>query len=162
MGMKGGELKRMEIQGSQKQDPPVTTSKRFANGKEPPLAEADKRPKVLIVESEGNLLSIIEDILKEKCNVQFGYRNYSGIDCVLRAMPHDLDVVVIGVGFSGNPEQLARQIRTRYPQTRIIKLASTSEHRRITERMSAIKEAVFDNVLNFSYVDQLPRLISGE
>jgi hypothetical protein len=101
-------------------------------------------------------------VLKEKCNIEFGYRNYSGVESVMKIIPADLDVLIIGVGFSGSAELLAREIKSKYPKTMIIKLASTSEHKKITESMEALNEPVFDHVLNFSYIDQLPHIVSPE
>jgi hypothetical protein len=160
MGAEGRELKKREITDSQRPDSKTKEKpSRFVNGKKPSLIEGDSRPKVLIVESQGNLLPMIEGSLKDKCNILFGYYNFCGVESVLQKIPHDLDILIIGVGFEGNAEHLAREIKSKNPQTKIIKLASTSEHKRITESMQALTKPVFDHILNFSYVDQLPNII---
>ncbi len=131
----------------------------FNKSGKPALEQIQKRPNVLIIESDHHVLLVIEAALKAKCDVR-AYRVVLSVENGFELARSPVDVVVIGPLFTNCPDMLAQKIKKESPETKIIKLAGTAEYKRITSEFPAVSgTSIFDEVLQFSRLAELEGII---
>jgi hypothetical protein len=148
----GGRLKAaMQMSGQTATAPALSKHK-------PEPEERSKRKNVLIIESDKQMMLLVEEPLKRTCNLP-AYKTVAGLKEAMELVDAEVDVVVIGLLFQDG-EGLCREIKMEHPEIKVIKLAGTGESERITaEMLESGKKSIYDQVVRWSRLNELGGII---
>lgn len=134
----------------------------FSKAKKPEPEEKQKLKRVLIIESDPHMLMLIEDQLKNICEI-VGYRCAKGRDAAVSMVTRDMDIAVIGPMFSGPADGIASDIRKVHPDIKVVKIAGTSEYKRITSEFQCIgpETRTYDAVVQFNRIGELKEIVGS-
>ena len=152
----------MHLQKAQKKDSHKQEVAPFGNRKDPEHEHISKMKKVLVIESDPQMMILIEDQLKKSCDLK-AYKCLSSVEMALELVNDKMDVVVIGPLFKDGRDELGRLIKSKFPTIKVIKLAGTSEYKRITGEVPCVgKTKSYDHILQFSQISELKGIIEGK
>jgi hypothetical protein len=149
------------LQNGQKKETKKEKTSPFGR-KNPEHEHISKMKRVLVIESDSHMMILIEDQLKEACLLKC-YKCVNEVEMAMTLLDSQLNIVIIGPMFRDNNGELGTRIKNKFPQIKVIKLAGTSEHKRITSEFPAVgKGRPYDEVIQFSRIGELKVIVGKE